>query len=126
MTIIPKGFLAIILGFLIAGCASDHVPITKSEARLREAFLDRYRIGMQIEEFRDLMAKSRIRIYQEWDRPVGNSTLSGRPALGGDRVLWVDLGMYQSLPNRVYVSAFVSFANGRLVDCTVRKSNDPY
>ena len=112
------------LAVLFAGCASDHMPITRSEARIRLVFLQAYPPGMSLEEFRHVMAKERVRILQVWSRAGGDS-MPVESGLIGDTVLWVDLGMYQSLTHQVYVSAFVGFDRGRLADCAISKSPEP-
>jgi len=112
------------LAVLFAGCASDHMPITRSEARIRQVFLQAYPPGMSLEEFRHVMAKERVRILQVWSRAGGDS-MPVESGLIGDTVLWVDLGMYQSLTHQVYVSAFVGFDRGRLADCAISKSPEP-
>jgi hypothetical protein len=119
------GLIALAFAVLIAGCASDHIPLMKSESGIRDVFLRAYHVGMPIEEFRDIMAKERVRVLQEWNRPAGGLTPFAGGGLMGDRVLWIDLGMYQSLTHQVYVSAFVGFAHGRLADCAIRKSSTP-
>jgi hypothetical protein len=120
---VRAGLLIVILSVLAPGCVQHPIPIVMSEGAARKFFLNYYPVGMPIEDFKKEMAAHQMKILQEWNRPPEAMDPAERPSLLGDRVLWVDLGMYQSVPSPVYVSAYVGFADGKLVDCAVRKSH---
>jgi hypothetical protein len=118
-----RELLIVILSVLAPGCVEHPVPIVMSEGAVRKVFLNYYPVGMPIEDFKKAMAARQMKILQEWNRPPEAMDPAERPSLMGERVLWVDLGMYQGVPSLVYVSAYVGFADGKLVDCAIRKGH---